>query len=187
MPNGVGISAFDTESLLEELGLSSMLAQRQYRGSSMPSVGQPVYEDTRSQRQYRGDSAEELAEELLFGREDRGPIARETEWPDMDRLDSDDSGDLSDYGLLPRQSETEGDRGRQRNRQSETEGDRGTDRGDSGDLSDYGLLPKLPTDATYAAAAAHYDTGTSADAVCSALVGDSAWIERQASMADFDD
>ena len=62
----------------------------------------------------------------------------------MDRLDSDDSGDLSDYGLLPRQSETEGDRG--------------TDRGDSGDLSDYGMLPKLPTDAT--CAAAHYDTGT---------------------------
>ena len=49
------------------------------------------------------------------------------------------------------------------------------------------LLPKLPTDATYAAAAAHYDTGTSADAACSALVGDRAWIERQASMADFDD
>ena len=58
------------------------------------------------------------------------------------RIDSDDSGDLCDYGLLPRQSETEGDRG--------------TDRGD---LSDYGMLPKLPTDATYAAAAAaHYDT-----------------------------
>ena len=72
------------------------------------------------------------------------------------RIDSDDSGDLCDYGLLPRQSETQGDRGTDRGRQSETEGDRGTDRGD---LSDYGMLPKLPTDATYAAAAAaHYDT-----------------------------
>lgn len=121
MSSAMGVSAVDTESLLAELGFSSMLSQRQYRGTS----------------------AEELR---ISGEEDR-VTERETEWPDMS-MGMLDAGDWYDYP--------------------------------------YGLLPRLPTDTTYAAAAAHDGTRISADAAHSALFRERAELERQPSMGDFD-